>query len=120
MKETSKTDYSDLENYAESLGLTADEYALSLHEKNKNTKAILLDNGSDFKSFISEYHSMLDSFTEYKDFDAKKNTDEHYTMVKAVHEIITSISRDPKLLAQLYHHFPNGLSSDGESFNLES
>src|SRR5690554_5474720 len=105
MKEIIKTDYSDLENYAESLGMTAEEYSLSLHEKNKTTKSVLLENGSDFKSFISEYHSMLDGFTQYKDSDAKKNSDEHYAMIKSVHEIITSISRDPNFLAQLFQQF---------------
>lgn len=116
MEDTTKTDYSDLQRSANSLNMTVEDYALSLHEKNQAMKSVLLENGSDFKSFVTEYHNVLDNFTQYKDSVAIKSTEEHYTLIKYVSDILATTSRDPNLLAQLYHHFPNGLDTDGNSF----
>ena len=117
MKEQIKMDYIDLQHYANSIGITAEEYALSLHEKNQAMKSLLLENASDFKTFVTEYHEVLDCFTEYKDAGAKKNTYEHYELIKCVSDILATTSRDPNLLAQLYHHFPKGLDGKGIKSN---
>lgn len=117
MKELTENDYSDFKNYANSIGLTPEEYALSLHETNQSIKSVLLENGSEFKSFVSEFHEMLDGLEHYKESDAKRGSYEHYELIKHVSDILSITSRNPKLLAQLYQHFPEGINGEIEKTN---
>ncbi|MFO8069503.1 MAG: hypothetical protein R6U02_05970 [Alkalibacterium sp.] len=117
MSETSENDYADLRRHAESIGMTFEEYTLSLHKKNQALKSVLLDNGSEFKSFVTEFHEVLDDLAQYKDSDAKKSTYKHYELIKCVNDLLLMTSRDPSLLAQLYHHFPRGIDGKIREFN---
>ncbi|OJF92166.1 hypothetical protein [Alkalibacterium sp. 20] len=117
MDELAKNDYIDLKRHAESIGMTPEEYALSLHEKNQALKSVLLNKGSEFKYFVTEFHSVLDGLTQYKDSNAIKGTYEHYELIKCVNNLLLMTSRDPNLLAQLYHHFPKGIDGKIKEFN---
>lgn len=117
MTETIEKDLNDLRQYAKSIGLTPEEYALSLHEKNQAIKSVFLENGSDFKSFVSEFHEVLDGMTRYKETDAKKSSCEHNRLIQQVTELLYSTSQDPQLLAQLFQRYPQGIEGKLEELN---
>lgn len=117
MEEVTDKGLSDLRSYAKSIGMTPEEYALSLHENNQAMKSVLLENGADFKSFVTEFHEVLDGLAEYKESDAKKSTNEHYELIKRVTDLLLTTSHNPKLLAQLYQHFPGGIEGKMEELN---
>ncbi|MCC5894444.1 MAG: hypothetical protein JJU16_03210 [Alkalibacterium sp.] len=109
MKELVNSEYKELEEYAKSLDMTPEEYALSLHKKNQKIKSLLLVNGEEYKQFVEEFHSVLDEMVIYKEMGANKQSPDHQQLIKKVVHILTASSANPKVLAQLYHHYPNGI-----------
>ncbi|HAJ70212.1 MAG: hypothetical protein L0J48_01895 [Alkalibacterium sp.] len=105
------------QSYAESLSMTPEEYALSLHEKNQAIKSVFLKSESKFELFVREFHNLLDNLTHYKETEAKKGSYEHSQLIKQVTELLSTTSQDPKLLAQLYQHFPDGIEGKIEALN---
>jgi len=112
MTENIENELNDLREYAKSIGMTPEEYAISLHEKNQAIKSVLLENGSEFKSFVNEYHEILDGLTLYKETDAKKSTCEHHRLIKQITDLLHTTSQDPKLLAQIFQHYPQGIEGN--------
>ncbi|GEK91806.1 hypothetical protein [Alkalibacterium kapii] len=113
-------DLMDFESYAETIGMTPKEYALSLHEKNKAIKSVFLKGESDFERFVRDYHYILDQLTRYKETEAKKSTYEHAQLIKQVTELLTVTSQDPKLLAQLFQHYPLGMKVKYDPLGLNN
>ncbi|PRY79346.1 hypothetical protein [Alkalibacterium olivapovliticus] len=110
MEEYIDSEYEELEAYAKSLDMTPEEYALSLHKKNQKVKSVLLVNGHEYKQFVEEFHSVLDDMVAYKTVNAKKQSVDDQLLIKKVVHILTSTSADPKVLAQLFHHYPEGIN----------
>lgn len=109
MKELINSEYEVLEQYAKSLDMTLEEYALSLHKKNQKTKSVLLINGAEYKQFVEEFHSILDDMVMYKESGANKQSADYHLLIKKVVHLLSSTSADPKVLTQLFHHYPNGI-----------
>lgn len=109
MKELINSEYEELEKHAKSLDMTPDEYALSLHKKNQKLKSVLLVNGDEYKLFVEEFHSILDDMVIFNEREASSQSLERQLLLKKVVHLLTSTSADPKVLAQLYHHYPNGI-----------
>lgn len=117
MKESVRSEYDELEQYAHSIGMTLEEYAISLHKKNQQVKSVLLESGPEFKQFVNDFHKTLDDLAIYKESGAKKQTCDHYQLIKKVVHLLKSSSTDPKLLAQLYRHYPNGIEEELNNLN---
>jgi len=117
MKETNETDLTELRDYAKSIGMTPEEYILNLHEKNQAAKSVLLENGPEFKSFVSEFHEILDELTRYRETEASKVSAEHHELIKHVTDIFSVMSRHPVLLNQLYQQYPEGIKHRNEELN---
>ncbi|EXJ24048.1 hypothetical protein ADIAL_0428 [Alkalibacterium sp. AK22] len=109
----------DVQQYAQSIGMTLEEYTLSLHSKNQKVKSVLLGNGTEFKHFVEEFYALLDEMAIYKETDAKKTSPEHYERIKQVVHLLSTTSADPKLLAQLYHHYPNGIQNGANELHVD-
>lgn len=120
MKENNENELNDLRKYAKSIGMTPEEYALSLHEKHQAIKSVLLESGTDFKSFVNEYHELLDGMTRYKETEAKKGSCEHNQLIQQVTDLLYTTSQDPKLLAQLFQHYPEGIEEKFKELNRSS
>lgn len=112
MKNYADNEYFKFQEYAESIGMTPEEYAISLHEKNQNHKAVLLQKGHQFKQFVEEFHAVLDKLAIYKDSGETSHSFEHYELFKKTTHLLSTITSDPKLLAQLYSHYPNGIDDE--------
>ena len=97
-------EFEEFKAFAQSMGMSPKEYAMSLHKKNKARKSVLLENGSDFKSFVTNFHDTLDELTLYKETDAKNASCGHYKLIKSVTDLMLTTSKDPMMLAQLYEH----------------
>ncbi|SFC34414.1 hypothetical protein SAMN04488102_10571 [Alkalibacterium subtropicum] len=117
MTEHIEKELADFRQHAKSIGMTPQEYALSLHEKNQAIKSVLLENSSDFKSFVSEYHEVLDGIIRYKETDAKKSSIEHSRLIQEAAALLSTTSQDPRLLAQLFQHYPKGIEGKIEELN---
>lgn len=105
-------DYLKFTQYAESIGMTPEEYAMSLHEKHQNHKAVLLKNGPQFKHFVREFHDVLDNLILLKESGKISHSPDYYDLFKRVTHLLTTVTNDPKLLAQLYNHYPNGIDDE--------
>ncbi|GAB2491572.1 hypothetical protein GCM10008929_14760 [Alkalibacterium psychrotolerans] len=112
MKNYADNDYLKFTQYAESIGMTPEEYAISLHEKNQNHKAVLLQKGPQFKLFVEEFHAVLDKLAIYKESSDKGHSFDEYELFKKTTHLLSTITSDPKLLAQLYSHYPNGIDDE--------
>lgn len=97
-------EFEEFKEFAHSLGMSPKEYALSLHKKNKETKSILLENGPEFKSYVTSFHEVLDQLTLYKETVAKEQGCEHYNLMKRLTDLMLTTSKDPMMLAQLFQH----------------
>lgn len=97
--------FNDIKEFAHSMGMSPEEYAVSLHNKNKAMKSMLLENGSEFKEFVNDFHKLLDELMVYKETDAKNSSFEHYSLMKRLAELMLITSKDPMLLAQLHQHY---------------
>lgn len=104
MEKDMQEEFEEFKEFAQSMGLSPKEYAVSLHKKNKAAKFILLENGYDFKSFVNTFHETLDELTLYKESDAKNESCAHYNLMKRVTNLLLTASQDPMMLAQLYEH----------------
>lgn len=117
MNDPIETNLDDMHLYAQSLDMTFEEYALSLHVKNQTLKSVLLENGTDFKNFVTEYHDVLDGLTHYRDSEASKSSFEHYDLIKSVTSLLTTTSQSPNILAQLYQYYPEGITGQLSELN---
>lgn len=115
-KKFNEEDFEEISRFAQSMGLTAEEYLLGLHEKNQSVKNMLLKDGHGFKQFIEDFHVLLDGITVYKEAmlaEAKNTKDEE--LLKVVVELLYKASSDPMLLAQMYEHYH--YENDPETFD---
>ncbi len=115
MGQCNEQTYHDFEKFAQSMGMSPEEYALSLHEKNKAVKSLLLDNAPEFKGFVKEYHHLLDELTLYKETDAKNYSEEHYQTMKQVVDLMLASTKDPMLLALMYQTYRDKAVSSSNS-----
>lgn len=98
--------YAELSRFAQTIGMTTEEYLVGLHEKNQSVKNMLLRDGQGFKQFVEDFHDLLDDITHYKEAllaEAKSEKDE--VLLKAVVGLLYKSSSDPMLLAQMYEHY---------------
>lgn len=105
-KKFNEKDFDEISRFAQSIGMSSEEYLLSLHEKNQSVKSMLLRDGDGFKQFIEDFHELLDGITVYKEAllaEAKNTKDEE--LLKTVVELLYKASSDPMLLAQMYEHY---------------
>lgn len=119
MEKSNEDELKHVEQYAQSIGMSLEEYALSLHAKNQKVKSVLLGNGTEFKHFVEEFYALLDDLVIYKETGAKKESFEHYERVKQVVHLLATTSADPKLLAQFYHHYPNGIKDGANELKTD-
>lgn len=57
--------YAELSRFAQTIGMTTEEYLVGLHEKNQSVKNMLLRDGQGFKQFVEDFHDLLDDITQY-------------------------------------------------------
>ncbi|MCC5889839.1 MAG: hypothetical protein JJU01_04655 [Alkalibacterium sp.] len=112
MNNYADNDYFKFQEYAESIGMTPEEYAISLHQKHQKHKAVLLQKGPQFKQFVEEFHAVLDSLVMFKESGEQSHSLEHHELFKKIVHLLSTASSDPKLLAQLYNHYPNGIDDE--------
>lgn len=112
MNHYADTDYFKFQKYAESIGMTPEEYAISLHQKKQDYKDVLLQKGPQFKQFVEEFHAVLDKLVIYKDSGEASHSLEQYDLFKKTAHLLSTVTSDPKLLAQLYSHYPNGIDDE--------
>lgn len=106
VKECNKEQFEEIIRFAETMGISAEEYLLGLHEKNKSMKDMLLRDGSGFKQFVEDFHSLLDNMTIFKEGVLSNVSDEKdKALLKVVQELLFKASSDPMLLAQIYEHY---------------
>ena len=92
----------DIESFVKSLTLSKEDYFLSLHQKNMVTKNALQDN-QNFRSFIEDYHHMLDNLYDYN--FVLKDMIEHNNDTKVIDSILYFLDttiKDPVVLSQIY------------------
>lgn len=112
MNNYADNDYLKFTQYAESIGMTPEEYAMSLHETQQNHKAVLLKSGPQFKNFVHEFHEILDNLILMKESGKTIKSNEDYDLFKRLTHLLSTVTNDPKLLAQLYNHYPNGIDDE--------
>ena len=92
----------DIEEFVNNLTLSKENYFLSLHKKNMVTKNALQDS-QNFRSFIEDYHRMLDNLYNYN--FVLKDMIEHNNDTKVIDSILYFLDttiKDPVVLSQIY------------------
>ena len=92
----------EIETIVKKLTITKEEYFLTLHKKNVLTKEALQDS-SNLRLFIEDYHRMLDNLYVYnfvlKDMiEQNKDT----KVIDAILYFLDTTIKDPLVLAQLF------------------
>ncbi|WP_208560615.1 hypothetical protein [Marinilactibacillus kalidii] len=92
--------------YAKTLGMSTDEYLIYLHQKNQAVKTILLNDSEGFRQFLKEFHDVMDDLTLYdKDSVEEVVAIRKEKSLQASIDLLTNVSSDPMLLAQMYEHY---------------
>jgi hypothetical protein len=98
--------FDEIECFAKAMGLSLEEYLITLHEKNQSVKTVLLQDGHGYKDFIEDFHDLLDGMTIYKEaMLAQIKNPKEADLLNALVELLYKASSDPMLLAQLYEHY---------------
>lgn len=96
-------DRQDIEEKAQHLSLTKEEYLLNLHQKNSVTKTSLKD-WEKFRDFIDDYHHMLDNLYEYNYKIQDLIEANHDTkVIDAILHFLDTTVKNPMILTQIYN-----------------
>lgn len=112
-----KDDFEEISRFAQTMGLSTEDYLLGLHEKNQSVKNLLLQDGHGFKQFVEDFHHLLDGITAFKTaFLSEPENAKDEDLLNLVIDLLHKASSDPMLLAQIYDHYDYNKKKDPTTF----
>ena len=94
--------FEEIEQTANALDISPEQYILQLHEKNRALKCALFKEKG-YEDFVEHYQYLTDRLFYFQhDLAEDKSTKKDYELVSSLSEILRSTVTDSFILAQIY------------------
>lgn len=94
--------FGEIEQIADALDISPEQYVLQLHEKNRALKCALFKEKG-YEDFIENYQQLIDRLFYFQhDLAGDESSKEEYELISSLSEILKSTVADSFILAQIY------------------